>query len=200
MISFPLNQMPNVNKEELFNGIEALGFWRSTIYYIVDSKYRKSVAVRDWYIESIKAGTFVAPQFDANQKGKCILALAWVKQLVTYTGDPAAWGMTEKWQLPDETFSMRTGDCEDGAILLMEVLRQNGIPANQLYAVAGDVVGGGHCYVVWRSDEDMLEYVLDWCYWPRDSLVTPYESNPNYFYGGKEWFRFNWNGSYVKRK
>jgi hypothetical protein len=192
--------MPNVDKNDLFDGIEKMGFWRTTVYYIIDSKFRKSVSVRDWYLQSVREGTFTAPQFDANQKGKCILALAWVKQTLSYTGDVTAWGMTERWQLPWETMARKTGDCEDGALLLLEVLRQNGIPANQLYLVAGDVEGGGHAYVVWRSDEDMLEYVLDWCYWPRDSLVIPYELNVNYFHGTREWFRFNWEGAFVKKR
>lgn len=201
IFSLPLKKMPNVNRDELFTGVQKLGFLRSWIYYVVDRNYRKSVSVRDWYVDWIAKGEFVAPQFDANlsQKDKCLLALAWVKSQVTYTGDTEQWGVIEKWSLPTETLATRKGDCEDGAILLAEVLRQNGIPSNQLYIVAGDVVGGGHCYVVWVSDDDLLEYALDWCYWSRDSLVKPYALNANYFKGSREWFRFNWDGSYVKK-
>lgn len=197
--SIPLDKMPNVDKTELFDGIRELGFWRRTIMYVLDSNYRKSRDVLEWYLEYIKLGDFVAPKFEGSQASKCAQALSWVRYKMVYTSDVAAWNMLERWQLPNESLLTNTGDCEDGALLLLEVLRQNGIPSNQVYVVAGPVVGGGHAYVVWRSDENLLEYTLDWCYWTNDSLLMPYYDNSKYFNGTKEWFRFNWDGSFTAK-
>lgn len=91
-----------------------------------------------------------------------------------------------------------THQCEDGAIMLYALMRKNGFSDDQLFITAGDVKGGGHCYLVYVSKEDAVHYVLDWCYWPGDSLRVKYGENPNYFYGEKEWFRFNCSGSYIR--
>ena len=71
------------------------------------------------------------------------------------------------------------------------------MPDYQVYVVAGDVVGGGHCYVTYLSDNG-IEYPVDWCYWFSESIrfKIPYSSREEYYYGEKEWFRFNSSGSY----
>lgn len=197
--SLPLKKMPNVNRSELFDGIQRISTMKSIVYYVIDSRYRNSVNVRQAYGDWIEKKKWTAPKFFGTQKEIVRQSLDYVRSVVTYKSDQEEWNATEKWNYPDETIFLKVGDCEDGAWLLMEILRQNGIPSNQVYLVAGDVIGGGHAYVLWYSDEDMVAYTVDWCYWSSDSLFVPYEENPKYFGGRKEWFRFNWDGSFVKK-
>lgn len=51
------------------------------------------------------------------------------------------------WQFPLETLDSGRGDCEDTSILLCSILR-NYIPPEEVYCVAGDWKGDGHCWVV----------------------------------------------------
>jgi hypothetical protein len=90
-----------------------------------------------------------------------------------------------------------THQCEDMAILIYAIARHFEIPDYQLFIVAGNVKGGGHAYLIYLDDNG-IEYPIDAAYWPRLSLeMIPYIKRKNYFYGGKEWFRFNSENSYV---
>lgn len=51
--------------------------------------------------------------------------LGLVKSLVTYTHEPAG---QDYWQTVEETLQLKTGDCEDGAILLANLLVASGQP------------------------------------------------------------------------
>jgi len=61
----------------------------------------------------------------------------WVVWHLSYVSDQTVHGQNEYWQLPSETLSLGTGDCEDFAILLCTLLRAYGVPADEVY------VGGG---------------------------------------------------------
>jgi len=56
-------------------------------------------------------------------------------------------GRWEYWQLPTETLSLRTGDCEDFAILLCSLLRASGYDENSVYVVLGYTESEGHAWV-----------------------------------------------------
>lgn len=49
-----------------------------------------------------------------------------VNKYVQYRSDQAVWGKPDKWQTPDETEKLATGDCEDYAILKARKLVKNG--------------------------------------------------------------------------
>jgi len=51
------------------------------------------------------------------------------------------------WEMPLHTLEKGTGDCEDSSILLCSILR-NYIAPEDVYVVAGDWKGDGHCWVV----------------------------------------------------
>ncbi|MGB9756177.1 MAG: transglutaminase domain-containing protein [Candidatus Bathyarchaeales archaeon] len=61
----------------------------------------------------------------------------WVGNSITYQYDSNAHGTDEYWQLPKETLQLRTGDCEDFAILLCSLLRADGWSPNDVYVVIG---------------------------------------------------------------
>jgi transglutaminase-like putative cysteine protease len=72
----------------------------------------------------------------------------WVGNSITYKYDSNVHGVDEYWQLPKETIELRTGDCEDHAILLCSLLRADGWSPNDVYVVIGkDGNGEGHAWV-----------------------------------------------------
>lgn len=121
-----------------------------------------------------------------------IKTLKEVKKLLNYKGDLETKKKTEFWQSPDETFQSKTGDCEDGALLLISLLRIIGIPAYRIKLCAGYVKNGdGHAYAIYLADDDNW-YTLDWCYFGNESINNfkkkPHKDNTNY---GKIWWTAN---------
>ena len=201
-LAIPLKRMPNVNFLEIISAMRKMHGLETVYYYVVNSKIRKSVSVQNWYskweqseiAQELDLPVFDEPANDAKAK-KC---LAWVKRTVTYTAEQVLWSMAEYWQLPHETVEKGAGDCEDGAILLYAVMKKNGFTDDQVFITCGNVLGGAHAYIVYVSSDTAVHHVLDWCYWPNDSLRVKYGENGNYFFGDKEWFRFNSSGAYVR--
>lgn len=76
----------------------------------------------------------------------------WVANNIKYKYDREAHGRDDYWQLPRETLSLGTGDCEDFAILLCSLLRAYGYRASDVYVVGGSSTTGGpgHAWVVAR--------------------------------------------------
>ena len=80
----------------------------------------------------------------------------------------------ENWSFSYQTLDRKNGDCEDGAILLYDILRNSGIPAWKLRLNAGFMKGGGgHCWLsyyvesqFWKNKRDDKWVILDWCYLP----------------------------------
>ena len=90
----------------------------------------------------------------------------WITLKIEYRSDSSVHGESEYWQLPTETFELRSGDCEDFAILLCTMLRitkvhdyklhddREGLPADMVYVMIGeDSQGNRHAYlaVSWFS-------------------------------------------------
>ena len=80
----------------------------------------------------------------------------------------------ENWSFSYQTLGRKNGDCEDGAILLYDILRNAGIPAWKLRLNAGfwnpNGTGGGHIWLsyyvesqFWKSKRDDKWVLLDWC-------------------------------------
>ena len=61
----------------------------------------------------------------------------WVANNIEYTVDSEVHGVREFWQFPNETLTLRTGDCEDFSILLCSLLRANGWSEEEVYVVLG---------------------------------------------------------------
>jgi hypothetical protein len=73
---------------------------------------------------------------------KILKILKFVNQYITYQTDVNIWKATEKWQTAEETWNIKTGDCEDGAILIYVLANHYGISDEQIRIVAGDVWDG----------------------------------------------------------
>ncbi len=84
----------------------------------------------------------------------------------------------EYWSFSYQTLKRKNGDCEDGAILLYDILRKSGIPAWKLRVNVGFVKGDegnyqGHAWLsyyvesqFWITKRDDKWVYLDWCYHP----------------------------------
>lgn len=119
------------------------------------------------------------------------------------------------WQFPFESVQSGEGDCEDGAILLVSLMINAGIPSWRCKVVAGTALVdpnssavtstnqakvGGHGWAIYLADrpesERKLEWViLDWCY--QEDPDVPCEKKPLARDGGYKgsyqdvWFTFN---------
>ena len=76
----------------------------------------------------------------------------WVANEIEYVTDTNAHGVSEYWQLPRETLSLRTGDCEDFSILLCSLYRAIGWNENEVYVVIGEKEGMYHAWVKLNVD------------------------------------------------
>jgi len=90
-----------------------------------------------------------------------------------------------------------THQCEDGAILMANMMLKSGIPYWRIRLNGGDVKGGGHAYVTYLREKDNKFYVLDWCYWPNESINfgQPWADAKNYF---GIWFSWNKKYGFIK--
>ena len=102
---------------------------------------------------------------------KALECLKWVRKNVTYVSDKTNYGFDEYWAFAYQTLKRKKGDCEDGAILLANVMLKAGIPYYRVHLNAGSVNGGGHAYVSYCREFDNEFVVLDWCYWPNNLPV-----------------------------
>ena len=182
----------------------------TVIQYIIDKHYKKTLITYwyDWRFSTQKKGLVewlkdgieneqvksIAKNFKGSSDEKVIQALRYVYKNIIYKSDMSVWKINEVWQTPVETLRLKTGDCEDGAILIYALCVAAGVKPYRLFLVAGDVVGGGHCYITYFPDEDTVERVIDWCYWydSKEISLRPYYWNlEKYNYGTTEWFRLN---------
>jgi predicted transglutaminase-like cysteine proteinase len=59
-----------------------------------------------------------------------------VNSTIKYSGESAG---EDHWQSPRETLQLKTGDCEDFAILKFAILANSGIPDDDLRVVVGEI-------------------------------------------------------------
>lgn len=118
----------------------------------------------------IAVGKNIAKNFESNDD-KALACLRKVMATIVYRSDMIKNGKPEFWQSPAKTFVDGSGDCEDGALLLMTIMESAGIPAWRRKICCGYVLDpvtkkkGGHAYVIYLKD-NLNWMVLDWCYYP----------------------------------
>jgi len=125
---------------------------------------------------------------------------------ITYIEDLGETEMRDFEVEDTHTFIFKNGlishQCEDGAILLYDILRKNGIPAWKLRVTAGWVKVGkskaGHAYLTYYSVKHDKWVILDWCFYPSYRKIAdrePYYENPFYL---DVWFSFNEEYAWAK--
>lgn len=89
---------------------------------------------------------------------RAYLAWDYVTRHVRYSFDKDRQGYDDFWLFPDETLSLAVGDCEDGAILLAQMLVAAGISPYCVRVVLGHlfdahaVLLGGHAWTVYQDE------------------------------------------------
>ena len=131
---------------------------------------------------------------------KALKALQWVRKNIKYVSDKSQYGFSEFWAKAYQTLKRKKGDCEDGAIVLGNIMLKSGIPYWRIRLVTGSVNGGGHCYITYCRETDNEFVVLDWCYWPNDKPVKDrplHSEEKNYSDENKNYYIwFSWNQKY----
>ena len=105
----------------------------------------------------------------------------WVANHIEYVSDQEVHGASDYWQLPAETLALRTGDCEDFAILLCALLRAYGVPEDEVYVAVGKSEYACHAYLVerwytgdWRLIEPQAGVWGE--FWFGDILLADYQT------------------------
>lgn len=178
-------QAPKNPKEEEYNN----KYPKVNLTYLrheTDGDY--NIDLRDFYMLNDAVIPIVTGKDDDE---KALNALKYVIKNVTYVADKTDYGYDEYWAMPYQTLKRKKGDCEDGAILLANIMVKSGIPYWKVRLSAGDVKGGGHCYVTYYSESKDMWVVLDWCYWPNQLTIPErknYKDEENYY---AVWFSWN---------
>lgn len=123
---------------------------------------------------------------------KCCL---FVQDRIKYVSDSKSRSQTEYWQNPEDTVARKTGDCEDGAILMKSLTLIAGVPDWKVKIVAGHVKGGGHAYCTYITDDDR-QVIMDWCYWPTRVNFSGRKTIKEDDRYGEVWFSFNYRNTY----
>lgn len=182
-----------------------------TIYYagrvLQGSNSRFRVDVRNFFtlkdeninniVKSLKLGN----QTDNQKALNCI---KWVIQNFPYKSDSINYSQGEFWCMPYESLYKQSGDCEDGSILLANMLLVAGIPNWKIRITIGFVFEPiskkriGHAYVTFFDEENERWVILDWCYYPNiKKIIDRGEYKKETMYQ-EIWFSFNNENSWAK--
>jgi predicted transglutaminase-like cysteine proteinase len=106
----------------------------------------------------------VVPSLSAGASSSAKLATvnAWANSHIRFVEDSTLYGKADYWASAVETLRARAGDCEDIAILKMQVLAAAGVPRSDMYlTLARDLVR--------NADHAMLIVKADGRYWLLDN-------------------------------
>jgi len=131
---------------------------------------------------------------------KALNCLKYIIKTIKYVPDKTDYGYDEYWAYPYQTLGRKKGDCEDGSILLANMLVKSGIPYWKIRLTAGDVNdslgnAGGHCFVVYYCEEKKKWVILDWCYYQDSTTsIADRKEYKEMSYYKNIWF--SWNQKY----
>ena len=193
---------PRCDKVYTGRTIEKRGFLGIHGHTAVPSDVRSFIRTNDVRLRQTLATMGITPRDPAipaasQMADSDILQIVqrWVIDHITYTDDKASWGTPEFWQLTDETLTLKTGDCEDGAILIASLILTAGVDPWRVRVAAGWVQAGpgaqrgGHAYVTYCDGSRW--YPVDWCYYAEVASLDKrrtFAERPEY---QDVWFSFN---------
>jgi len=128
----------------------------TTVYWCINSKYRKTKRLDKFLSEQIKYHQDLIKEGETNPLIDLSYSLRganpyqfvanvekWVYQHITYLSDIKNYGMIDFWAEADQVLSRKMGDCNSQNSLIHILLRIGGIHKNNLYGVIGDADGNG---------------------------------------------------------
>jgi len=145
-----------------------------------------------------KNWTGIGKPIEGSNDEKALKCLKWVRKNFKYESDKSVTGLSEFWMFPFEALKYGKGDCDDGSILLANLMLCSGIPYYRIRLNCGDVKAGakkeGHCFVTYCRETDNQFVVLDWC-WYKDIPISQRKLHQDEkdYYGC--WF--SWNQKYA---
>jgi Transglutaminase-like superfamily len=112
----------------------------------------------------------------------------WVQSHIRSMEDIDADGYDEFWAPPVFTLAKGTGDCENGAFLIVSLALNAGVPASRLRVYGAEVkVGrraatGGHGWAAYRRESDNQWIPVDFSYYPdwHVSTIKPMAEDARY--------------------
>ena len=192
----PVQQVPEDVLEERLNS----KYPKATIVY--DGRFlpnigQLTVDVRGFFASPYD---FQVSEIIQNFKGLvdddlALECLKWVIKNIMYVSDKTEYGLEEFWCYPNEILTTKKGDCDDGAILLANLLVAAGVPYWKVRLTAGSVAEGGHCYVNYYVASRDVWVALDWCYHRSTEPVSERPDYKNESLYGEVWF--SWNVKYA---
>jgi len=120
------------------------------------------------------------PIFNCKDEDKRVVEiLRFVKKNIEYVSDnnrrKGSIRKVEHWQTPFETMYLKTGDCEDQAILIYCICKWSMVNPMKIRFVCGDVKTSsgvsGHAWTEYLADYDMDWYAMDSAYYFDFDLV-----------------------------
>lgn len=182
----------------------------SPIFYngrvLSGSNKRFKVDVRNFFtlndenINNIVKSLKLTSQTD-NQKA--LTCLKWIIKSFPYKSDTTNYGLGEFWCMPYESLSKMSGDCEDGAIILANLLLLSGIPNWKVRINCGYVFEPiskkqiGHAYLTFYDEESEKWVIMDWCYYTNLKKIIDREEYKKESMYQEVWFSFNDKNSWA---
>lgn len=165
------------------------GFWDVFVPYIWDNKWLQSkvtykiitgtepidirTVFKDSEMVKLQAEKICEGITDQDKKARAIWQ--WVKKNIKYISDTKKHGKPEYWQYPEQTMLFKSGDCEDGAVLMCKMMEYVGI--YHVKVAAGWVKNPngnkdvGHAYCIYNKYKTDKWVIADWCYYPTQMRV-----------------------------
>ena len=195
--------------KEIYSSFHKYNFVNYLFQYMIDSKFRIVVKLHNWIkkqtgnpiIKQVASEcmTFTKNKLDYDKT--IINILRYWYNNIKYEYDSKLFGKEEYWATVEETLSLGRGDCENFMSLIYLTALEAGVPEYRLYCTIGWVNNNGkkegHAYVTYIAD-NLIMYPIDGTFYPLESmkLNKPYLDNEKYYYGEREWARFNTEGTY----
>jgi len=163
-------------------------------YPKIDIHYLRHETDGDYQIDVrqfINPFNYLLPKLAGQDDDLALQCLKWVISNITYIEDKKDYNYDEYWAYSYQTLQRKKGDCEDGAILLANILLSNGIPYWKIRITAGDTTFGGHAYVNYFYEKGNYWVTLDWCYFKNMNPINQRIDYKNDKLYGNVWFSFN---------
>ena len=188
--------------------ISGRGYLSTIYYYIIDSKERTRVKVKNFLHNQLAKPDYQVfnlamdfakkyPDYDE----RIIAILHWVWANITYLSDNKNFKKVEYWATARETLDKRLGDCDDINSLIYVLARLSGIQNAQIWAMIGDTEVGGHFWLTYFSLKTDKWYYIDGTFYPNFKKIS--KGRPEFVFNKHKyqniWCMFNDKFSYRGR-